>query len=198
MSQFYVYEHITKDTNAVFYVGKGTGYRSGSKSDRNIHWKRVAKKHGFTVNIVAQNLDEELAFLCEQERIDQLRRLGVKLCNYTDGGEGISGHKHSEETKKKLSEKAIGRNVGHTFNVGRKQTKEWKEKISKSLFGNKYRLGIPHTKESIEKIKFHSAGKNNTMYGKIRITNGFENKIILPNDTIPDGWTRGMAKRGKK
>ena len=49
-----------------------------------------------------------------------------------------------------------------------------------------------------EKIKFHSAGKNNPMYGKIRITNGFENKIILPNDTIPDGWTRGMAKRGKK
>ena len=40
--------------------------------------------------------------------------------------------------------------------------------------------------------------KNMVMYGKIRITNGFENKIILPNDTIPDGWTRGMAKRGKK
>jgi hypothetical protein len=215
MSQFYVYEHLTKDTNKTFYVGKGAGYRSGSKSNRNKHWQKIVKKHGFTVNIIAKDLDEELAFLCEQERIEQLKKLGYKLCNYTNGGEGISGHKHSEQSKKKISKKAIGRNVGHTWNVGRKQSQEWKKNISKSLIGNKRRLGIPHTKESLEIIKFHSTGKNNPMYGKqqkdstkskiseqmsgrIRITNGIKNTSIFPTTPIPIGWYKGMTRKGSK
>ena len=215
MSQFYVYEHLTKDTNMPFYVGKGFGYRCNSKSYRNKHWHNTVKKHGFFVNIIAKDLDEELSFLCEQERIDQLKRLGYKLCNYTDGGEGISGHKHSNETKTKISQKLKGKNVGHTWNVGRKQSEEWKSNISKSLVGNKRRLGIPHTKETLEIIKLHSFGKNNPMFGKIqknstkskisaqmlgriRITNGNKNTSIFPTDPIPNGWYKGMTRKGNK
>lgn len=206
MSQFYVYEHLRKDINLPFYVGKGSGYRKNSKENRNKHWHHIVEKHGFIVNVIAKNLDEELAFLCEQERIDQLRRLGINLCNYTDGGEGISGHKHSEKTKEKLRSMAIGRHVGHTFNVGRKQSEEWKKNISKSLIGNQRRLGVPHTNEVKKRISESVSGKNNPMYGKvgatsgkIRITNGVENKVISPNDVIPEGWYKGMmTKRSKK
>jgi hypothetical protein len=38
---FYVYEHIRPDTNKVFYVGKGSGYRSGITQHRNNYWKNI-------------------------------------------------------------------------------------------------------------------------------------------------------------
>ena len=92
---FYVYEHIRNDTNTVFYVGKGKGIRAYTKRDRNEHWHNIVNKAGFTARIVAQDLDEELAYLCEEERIDQLTRLGVKLANICPGGKGVgSGEKH--------------------------------------------------------------------------------------------------------
>lgn len=102
-NNFYIYEHIRPDTNQVFYVGKGCGNRCNSLR-RNVHWKRiVAKAGGFTVRKIVENIDEELAFLAEQERIDQLKRLSFNLCNATNGGEGVSGYKHTQNTKKILS-----------------------------------------------------------------------------------------------
>jgi Zn ribbon nucleic-acid-binding protein len=100
---FYVYEHLRPDTNTVFYVGKGSGWRSGTTQHRNTYWKNVVAKAGkFSVRKIVQNVDEELAFLAECERIDQLKRLGIKLTNLTDGGEGSSNP--SEETRRKMSE----------------------------------------------------------------------------------------------
>ena len=92
---FYVYEHIRNDTNAIFYVGKGKGNRAYTKRDRNEHWHNIVNKVGFTARFVAQGLDEELAYLCEEERIDQLEKLGIKLANICPGGKGVgSGEKH--------------------------------------------------------------------------------------------------------
>ena len=93
---FYVYEHIRNDTNAIFYVGKGKEYRAYAKRNRNPYWHNVVNKsNGYTVRFVAKGLDEELAYLCEEERIDQLKRLGVELANINAGGAGVgSGDKH--------------------------------------------------------------------------------------------------------
>lgn len=90
---YYVYEHLRNDTSEVFYVGKGKDYRASSTKNRNAYWKNVVKKAGgFTVRFVAENIDdEELAYFCEEERIDQLKRLGFILTNLTNGGEGASG-----------------------------------------------------------------------------------------------------------
>lgn len=112
---FYVYEHTRPDTGIVFYVGKGSGWRAGITQHRNPYWKNVvAKAGGFTVRKIVENVDEELAFLAEQERIDQLKRLGVKLTNLTGGGEGSSNP--SEETRRKMSEIRIG-DKNPKFNV---------------------------------------------------------------------------------
>lgn len=93
---FYVYEHSRNDTNAIFYVGKGKEYRANSAKDRNQHWHNVVNKAGgFSVRFVVKDVDEELAYLCEQERIDQLKRLGASLVNLTVGGEGAgAGENH--------------------------------------------------------------------------------------------------------
>lgn len=93
---FYVYEHIRNDTNAIFYVGKGKANRAYTARNRNEHWHNVVNKaQGFTVKFVVKDVDEELAYLAEEERIDQLKRLGIKLANINAGGAGVgSGDKH--------------------------------------------------------------------------------------------------------
>jgi hypothetical protein len=110
---FYVYEHIRLDTNAVFYVGKGCGARVRSKDKRNKHWHSIVEKAGYIGQILVQDEDEELIFLVEQERIDQLKELGFKLANKTDGGGGgTKGYKHTPESCKKISEKLKGKLAG--------------------------------------------------------------------------------------
>jgi len=106
---FCVYEHIRPDTNAIFYVGKGSHRRAYSKHRRNKHWNSVvAKAGGYSVRIVADDIDEELSFLVEVERIDQLKRLGLKLTNKTGGGEGPSGYCHTDEAKRKIADAQRG------------------------------------------------------------------------------------------
>jgi hypothetical protein len=78
---YYVYQHRRNDTNAVFYVGKGKGYRCNQKTGRNIYWHRVADKHGYSVEKVVADLDEELALLVEHELIDQYKKLNFVLAN---------------------------------------------------------------------------------------------------------------------
>ena len=118
---FYVYEHMRNDTNAIFYVGKGKEYRAKSTKNRNQYWANVVNKAGgFTVNYVVKNIDEELAYLCEQERIDQLKRIGCELTNLTIGGEGAGagenhhmwGKPHPDKGSKRpwLRERFLGAN----------------------------------------------------------------------------------------
>jgi len=92
---FYVYEHIRNDTNAIFYVGKGKKERAYRVNNRNEYWKNIVNKTGYTVRFVVKDVNEELAYLAEEERIDQLKRLGIKLANINAGGAGVgSGEKH--------------------------------------------------------------------------------------------------------
>jgi hypothetical protein len=143
---FYVYEHIRLDTNAVFYVGKGNGGRCFEVRRRNQYWKRVVSKAGgFYVRIVVDKIDEELAFLAEQELIAKLKLQGLTLTNITDGGEGTSGYRHTDEARIKFSktmtrtmetykhilrERQLGENnSAKKIGVG--------DKISKALTGRK-------------------------------------------------------------
>ena len=51
-NNFYVYVHRTADTGRIFYVGKGTKNRAWTKGSRNLHWRNIVNKHGYTVEIV--------------------------------------------------------------------------------------------------------------------------------------------------
>ncbi len=148
MTAFYVYEHIRKDTGAVFYVGKGKGNRQNSLKDRNNHWHNLVKKsNGFVSKIVCVDESEEFVLFAEQERIDQHRRLGIKLVNMTDGGEGLSGYRHTEKSKAIMSKnRKLAGSHKHTAesiekirlaNTGVKFTEERKKKISEKMKGRK-------------------------------------------------------------
>jgi len=146
---FYVYEHIRLDTNAVFYVGKGKGRRCFEERRRNQHWKRVVSKAGgFDVRIVVDKIDEELAFLAEEELIAKLKLQGLTLTNITNGGEGTSGYQHTVEARIKFSKTMTRTMETYKHIVRERQLGENNsakklgvgDKISKALTGRKLSL----------------------------------------------------------
>jgi hypothetical protein len=139
-SNFYVYGHYTADTDELFYVGKGRGFRSNEKSKlrRSKFWHNVASKHGVVVRIIKENLSEGDAFDLERTliRLHGKRYDGSgTLVNLTDGGEGTSGFRRenvviSEDTRKKISNALVGKQKPP-------RSKTHSDNISKSLTGRK-------------------------------------------------------------
>jgi group I intron endonuclease len=187
---FYIYQHKKADTNEIFYVGKGKGGRYKQIFGRNDYWQRVVNKHGFTTEIIKNGLDEELALFAEIECINVYKRRGIKLVNATDGGEGSSGYKHTEQHKEKLKGNSYGElSWGLTFK-GKKHTQESKEKMSYARIGNKNKAGTTLSEESKEKI-------SKAMKGKI-----IPSKRVLTDNEVREiranlGY-RNIAKLAKK
>lgn len=108
MTSFYVYEHIRKDTGACFYIGKGTKLRHSSTAGRSKHWHNITNKTEIKHNILADNLTEIEAFIFEIKMIESAKKAGIKLCNLTNGGEGVAGYKHTPQAKKRISNYRLG------------------------------------------------------------------------------------------
>lgn len=162
--EFYIYEHWRPDTNTCFYVGKGSKDRAWNMKKRNLHHKAIQSKLtalglAVDVRIIIKDLTEETAFLVERDRIALYGR--ENLTNMTDGGEGVAnppaehreqlakralgnknmlGKRHSEETKRKISQKKMGHFVSSESrvkmglaNLGKKRgpmSEEIRKKIS--------------------------------------------------------------------
>lgn len=108
---FYVYLHRRKTDKKVFYVGKGKHKRAFDVKKRNEYWLRTYEKHGLIVDIAFDNLSEQEAFQVEMDTILEFRYFDHPLTNMTDGGEGCSGQKQSEQTRLKRSVKMKGRKL---------------------------------------------------------------------------------------
>ena len=112
-NKYYIYAHIRKDTNSIFYIGKGSGNRAHIKSNRNLFWKRIVEKYGYEVVILLDNLSEDDSYKFEIYYIDIEKRKGNCEANFTIGGDGV-----------------------------RVEKRWWNDKISKSLTGVKRAKGI--------------------------------------------------------
>jgi hypothetical protein len=140
MKQHYVYTHLNPTSKDVFYVGIGKGNRAWNKgAGRNKFWGNYVNKHGFEVEIIAEGLTRKQAGKIEIELIAHLGRRqideGGVLVNRSTGGDGGSGgYTHTEEWKRKHSERQIGIPKGPLSD-------EAKAKLSKSLTGRKVTWG---------------------------------------------------------
>jgi len=86
-NDFYVYEWFNIDTNEVFYVGKGRGYRYKNIKQRNKYFINYYNKYNCDVRKVKTGMEEKDAFELEIELIADYRKISQAQCNITDGGE---------------------------------------------------------------------------------------------------------------
>ena len=120
---FYVYELWNPIRNEIFYVGKSnTNARrlkehlcearrvlaNNTQRTRKINIINKILKAGLKpeFKIVFSTLNEYEAFSKEKELINSYGRLDLKtgiLTNHTDGGDGASGTKHTDEWKRNMS-----------------------------------------------------------------------------------------------
>jgi hypothetical protein len=140
MREYYVYTHLNPKTKEIFYVGIGKGNRAWNRwAGRNQFWDNYVNKHGFEVELVAENLTRNQAGKLEIDLIAHLGRRqideGGTLVNRSIGGDGGSeGYTHTEEFKKLQSERQTGIPKGPL-------SKEAKAKLSKALTGRKVTWG---------------------------------------------------------
>jgi hypothetical protein len=126
-TSFYVYAYLREDYTP-YYIGKGSGKRAWKNSGRSI--KRPVDKS--RIVILEDNLTESEALELEIQKISEYGRIDTGtgiLRNLTDGGDGVSGMVHSEETRAKISEASSGAN--HP-NYGKTHSEESKRKMSEA------------------------------------------------------------------
>jgi hypothetical protein len=119
-----------------------------------LHWLRQLVSEGLEPAVaIIEETTEELWAERERHWIAKLRDDGCALTNHTDGGEGVLGHRHSDETRAKIREKRaqqviapehIARmaeaNIGNKHSTGPKppRTTTHRERLSASLKGREF------------------------------------------------------------
>ncbi len=146
--EYYTYAYLRED-GTPYYIGKGKGDRWSQKERHNV---RVPPKN--RVIFLKKYVNEKEAIKHEIYMIAILGRkdLGTGiLMNKTDGGEGCSGYKHSEESKKKISK----------ANSGKKWSEEAKKKFSEKCKGRK---STPMSNETKNKLSLKRKGVPRPQY----------------------------------
>lgn len=179
---YYVYK-ITNLINGKIYIGKtnnihkrwnkhkAAALRQNPNDFSYLH--KAMLKYGFHNFII----EELYAFDIEKEALSQeivsIEKLQSKNkdigYNLTDGGEGVSGFKHSDESKQKMSEskKIIFLGENNPF-YGKSHSKESKLLISQAAsqrIGEKnHFFGKKHSQQSIDLMRQNQKGKGKKKY----------------------------------
>jgi len=129
----YVYKHIKKDTNEIFYIGiSNKNYnRMTSKWNRTKLWHNIVKKHDYVVEIIIDDISFTIAKELEIGLIEYYGRVDLgtgKLANMTVGGDGVVGNVMTKESRDKISKARKGNPL----------SAEHKEKLRLAQLGRKY------------------------------------------------------------
>lgn len=153
---YYVYAYLrTKDSDTAlsgtpYYIGYGKNRRAFDK-----HHKIPVPKDKSKIVFLYENLSQQEAKELEIQTISKYGRkdkgTGI-LLNLTDGGEGVSGMIHSDNTKELMSQKKIGEN--NNF-FGKKHSEETRKRMSLAKKGKPAKgnfTGKKHSEDFKKKV----------------------------------------------
>lgn len=177
MKKLYVYVDYRKDDLRPFYVGKGSWQRAFYDKKRNRKHSAICKKHGWYRVIVNEVDSESEAFRIEKSLIRMLEtRHEQGGANFTEGGDGTSGYKHSVGAKSKIASALLGhkRNLGRKVSaetrkkqsaamLGRRTSNETKVKIGDANRGRRVNVGSRRTPEQCEKMSAAQVGNKKAL-----------------------------------
>jgi hypothetical protein len=203
---YYVYRHVRLDKNVPFYIGIGTVYTKRSNTlkgqytrafdkskSRNTFWKNITSKTNYKIQIIYETSCIKEIKLKEKYfiKLYGLKNEGGTLCNIVNGGYGIEGFRHSEETRKKIGEasKTRVRKKGYKLNLsdeGRKNisnsvknrvvSEDTRQKMSDNLKGNIRGIGhyvSPAHKKKISNLKTKTIYQYDLHYNLIAVYKGY-------------------------
>jgi hypothetical protein len=205
--RFYTYAYLRED-GTPYYIGRGTDNRSFLQLNHKV---KIPPKN--RIIVLKSNLSEEDANKHEMYMISIFGRKDLNegiLHNRTNGGEGVSGFKHSEETKKKMRKpnteehnKKVSEAIKRKWEngeydreeyrkreIGKTHTEETKNKTSMSL--RKYYEKNKKIVTEEQKKKISETMKQKYKNGEISgrwWNDGQKNKRML--ECPGDGWKLG-------
>ena len=174
-----IYSYIDKQTNEIVYVGKDSHLNKQIRHKAHHH---QSNKDMQTINKVLQSNPNRYTYqvlnwnVTDQDTLNALevqhiRQLNPKF-NFTDGGDGALGYKHTKEAKEKLRK----------LHTGLKASPETRKKLSEIHSGENH----------------HYYGAYGPKHGKYGKNISDESKIRISKPQNTSGYFRVSIRKGDK
>ena len=181
-----IYTYVDKKNNEIVYIGKDSNIDTNERHKQHF---QPSKYNNQPINRILQNNPDRYIYQvlweiddCTNNHLNQMEIFYIKKYdpqfNFTEGGEGTTGYKHSEESRKKMSENNARYWQGKTLSEetrkkmsesckGKKLSEETRKKMSESKKGeNNPMYRKRHSEETRKKMSEARKGENHPMYGK--------------------------------
>lgn len=174
-----VYGYYDTQKKYVCYIGKDSNINDSNNNRHKAHYK-PSSYNNQQINRVLQNNPNRYDYFIlaegnfSDDELNNMEKQAIEIFktyyydypersvfNYTKGGDGASGYKHTQEWKEKMSEKMSGENAPF---YGRKHSEEAKKKMSKN---HTYFSGENHHNynKKFPQISKRMLGSNNPNFG---------------------------------